>query len=87
MSQGRHTRQLHRDQAREMLRTAMAMSHYSNDRLRELACSPHDLANMEKVLADARAAISRAPWSIARGALTREVRRLERALESPGIAA
>ena len=69
------------------MRLALRMSTFDNDRLQRLACVPAERAQMETVLRDAREAIAKARWSLARGALTREVRRLQRALDNPGIPA
>lgn len=70
-----------------MLRQAMRMSHFSNDQLRQLAADPSHRADMEQVLADSKAALAAARWSVARSMLAGETRRLERALSNPGIAA
>ena len=72
---------------RQMLRLATEMARYSDADLAVCAADPDDRTNVLRVLDDARGAIRVASWSIARGALTREVRRLERALAQVGIAA
>jgi len=73
--------------AKIMLRQAMRMSHFSNDQLRQLAADPGHRSDMEQVLADSKAALTAARWSVARCMLAGETRRLERALNAPGIAA
>ncbi len=72
---------------RQMLRLATEMARYSDADLAACVADPDDRTNVLRVLDDARGAIRVASWSIARGALTREVRRLERALAQVGIAA